>query len=147
MGYQLNVQLREGETLTRNWFNKGKVIDWVDADILEGGKASWACSGSLATRPPAGSATASWNTMCRWPAALSAAGPLAENLAATSEDRAAPAVHVKDAARPGVLVLRMPTSYVYVSGTLAFKAVVPQRRSVPFRSATTRAWTGRRSPT
>jgi hypothetical protein len=51
---------------------------------------------------------------------------LAENLAATSEDRAAPAVHVKDAARPATLVLRMPTSYVYVSGMLAMKAVVGQ---------------------
>ena len=49
---------------------------------------------------------------------------LAENLASTSEDGAAPAVHVKDAARPGLLVLRMPTSYIYVSGTLAFKAIV-----------------------
>ena len=36
MGYQLNVQLREGEKLTRNWSNKGKLIDWVDADIAGG---------------------------------------------------------------------------------------------------------------
>ena len=49
---------------------------------------------------------------------------MAENLASTGEDGAAPAVHVKSPARPGVLVLRMPTSYVYVSGTLAFKAIV-----------------------
>ncbi len=54
----------------------------------------------------------------------------ADNLAATNEDHAAPAVHVKDASQPGVLVLRMPSSYVYVSGTLAFKAVVGNGGSV-----------------
>ena len=75
MGYQLNVQLREGEKLTRNWSNKGKVIDWADADIMEGGKGILDLQRNLATRPPAGSATASWNTTCRWPAAGSAAGP------------------------------------------------------------------------
>src|SRR5205823_11984911 len=48
----------------------------------------------------------------------------AENLACTAEDRAVPAVHVKDAARDGVLVIRMPSSYVYLTGRAALEATV-----------------------
>jgi len=54
----------------------------------------------------------------------------AENLTSTSEDNAGPAMHVKDATHKGVYVLRMPSSYVYLSGTLAFKAVVGQGGSI-----------------
>jgi len=35
MGYELNVQLRVGERLTRNWFNKG-----LHVNMLEGGDQS-----------------------------------------------------------------------------------------------------------
>ena len=37
-------------------------------------------------------------------------------LAATSEDSPKPAVHAKDAEKPGVLEIRMPSSYVYLGG-------------------------------
>ena len=49
-----------------------------------------------------------------------------ENLASKAEDGAGPAVHVKDAARPGVLEIRMPCSYVYLGGELATDAVIGQ---------------------
>ena len=42
----------------------------------------------------------------------------AENLASKSEDGQGAAVHVKDADKPGVLVIREASSYVYLSGTL-----------------------------
>ncbi|MCS6862136.1 MAG: hypothetical protein NZT92_17670, partial [Abditibacteriales bacterium] len=48
----------------------------------------------------------------------------AENLACTAEDNLRPAVHVKDPRQPGVLEVRMPSSYVYLTGTLTFNAVV-----------------------
>jgi hypothetical protein len=49
----------------------------------------------------------------------------AENLLAKSEDGGnGPAVHVKDAASPGVLVVRMPSSYVYLGGELSFTPAV-----------------------
>ena len=32
MGYELNVQLRVGERLTRNWFNKGLHVNMFDGD-------------------------------------------------------------------------------------------------------------------
>jgi len=54
----------------------------------------------------------------------------ADNLACTAEDKAAPAVHVKDAAKDGGLIIRMPCSYVYVGGTLEFNAVVGEGGAV-----------------
>jgi hypothetical protein len=32
MGYRLNAQLRAGERLTRNWFNKGLYVNMLDGD-------------------------------------------------------------------------------------------------------------------
>ena len=125
MGYQLNVQLREGERLTRNWFNQGKVNGWTDADILQGGKHVLGLQRKLGDRAPGriGNGVLEY----RVPLASGAfrGGALeADNLASTAEDRAGPAVHVKDPARPGVLVLRMPSSYVYLSGSVSLKAAV-----------------------
>ncbi len=131
MGYQLNVQLREGEKLTRNWSNKNKLIDWVDADILEGGKNILALQRQLGDKTPGrvGNGISEYHVPLA-SGAFRGGALAADNLASTGEDGAAPAVHVKSPARPGVLVLRMPTSYVYVSGTLAFKAIVGDRGGV-----------------
>ena len=131
MGYQLNVQLREGEKLTRNWSNKGKFIDWVDADIAEGGKSILGLQRQLGDKAPGrlGNGVLEYHVPLA-SGAFRGGALAAENLAATGQDHAAPAVHVKDASQPGVLVLRMPSSYVYVAGTLAFKAVVPTGGSV-----------------
>lgn len=51
---------------------------------------------------------------------------LIDNIAAKADDNAAPAVHVKDPAKQGQLTIRMPTSYVYLSGAVTGKAVVGQ---------------------
>jgi len=57
------------------------------------------------------------------------AGALAaENVASRSEDNTGPALHVKDAARPGVLELRMPSSYVYLGGRIALEAAIAAPR-------------------
>ena len=53
----------------------------------------------------------------------------AENLVTKGEDGFSPAVHVKDGNKPGVLVLRMASSYVYLSGELMLD-VGMQRGSV-----------------
>jgi len=50
----------------------------------------------------------------------------ADNLACTAEDQQRPAVHVKEAAKPGVLEFGMPSSYVYRDGALTFSAAVGQ---------------------
>jgi hypothetical protein len=128
MGYELNVQLRVGERLTRNWFNKG-----LHVNLLEGGDQPL-------------TKDTSWLGMCRklgdvapgrigngtreYDVPLSDGdfrrGALtAENLATSREDNSSPAaVHVKDPAQPGVLILGMPSSYVYLSGQVSFESVV-----------------------
>ena len=125
MGYRLNVQLREGERLTRNWFNKGKVIDWTDADIMAGGARILGLQRKLGDKAPGriGNGVLEYDVPLA-DGAFRRGALTADNLACTAEDKAAPAVHVKDANKSGVLILRMPTSYVYLSGTVDLKAVV-----------------------
>ena len=127
MGYQLNVQLREGERLTRNWSNHGRVIDWTDADIMEGGKYILGLQRQLGDKAPGriGNGVLEYRVPLA-NGAFRGGALLADNLAATAEDQAAPALHVKDPARSGTLVLRMPSSYVYLTGTLAFTARLGQ---------------------
>ncbi len=121
MGYQLNVQLRDGEKITRNWFAGKSNIGGGDPVVFG------------ATRPPnltlqaqfgdkaparAGSGEMTYDV----PLATGAfrAGALqADNLATSTEEAGKPAVHVKDAAQAATLVIRFPSSYVYVSGCKA----------------------------
>jgi hypothetical protein len=126
MGYQLNVQLREGEKLTRNWSNKGRVIDWTDADILAG-KAPFALQRQLGDRAPGRIGNGTWEYDVPLAGAFLQGGALsAENVASVAQDKAAPALHVKDAAQKGVFVIRMPSSYVYLGGSVTCKAVIGQ---------------------
>ena len=134
MGYQVNVQLREGERLVRNWSNRGLHLQMGETDkagripqSLEGkiGEGPFRYSPKYGDLAPGriGNGVREYDV----PLASGAfrGGALrAENLAATAEDKRTPAVHVKDAAETGVLVIRMPSSYVYLGGELKFKAVV-----------------------
>ena len=130
VGYQVNVQLRPGERLTRNWSNKGLHVNLDGGGVPgclkgktgEGFQAFCAKYGDLAPgrlgngtldyEPPLGDGS------------IRLAALAAENLACKADDGAAPALHAKDAAQPATLVLRMPSSYVYLGGELAFKAAV-----------------------
>lgn len=131
MGYQVNVQLREGERLTRNWFNEGLHIN-----MDRGGRPTSALDGkvgegSMSYLPEFGDIAPGriGNGVHEYEVPLASGafrgGALvAENVASTSEDGISPALHVKDSAKPGAVVLRMPSSYVYLGGTLEFDAVV-----------------------
>ena len=130
MGYQVNVQLRPGEKLTRNWFNKGLHVN-LDHPEAPGSLKAKIGEGSFRHSPKwgdlapgrVGNGTLEYNV----PLATGEfrGGALrADNLAAKSEDQAAPAVHVKDAASPGVLDIRMPSSYVYLGGQMSFTPVL-----------------------
>ena len=79
MGYQLNVQLRAGEKLTRNWFNKGRVIDWTDADIMAG-QARFALQRQLGDRARVESATAPGSMTCLSPTPFSNRGPFVRRM-------------------------------------------------------------------
>src|SRR5262249_20906741 len=50
---------------------------------------------------------------------------VADNFATQKEDGKSPAAHVKDAAQPAVLEIRIPSSYVYLSGMGEGDAGVP----------------------
>ncbi len=136
-GYELNIQLRRGETLTRNWSNKGMDIDMdgkggrplclgvnIGEDFMSYSRALGDLAnqrvGNGTTRYQVGLADGSFRS-----GAL-----VADNLACTSEDKAAPAVHVRDGAAPAQLVLRMPSSYVYLGGTLAYDAVIGPKGAI-----------------
>jgi hypothetical protein len=136
MGYQLNVQLRAGEKLTRNWFNKGLHVD-MDAGhkmpdkLLKGKRDALGFQRKLGDLAPGRIGNGTLEYAVPLAGGQFRQGALqADNLACTAEDRAAPALHVKDPSRSGVLVLRMPCSYVYLGGQLAAKTVVPPGGSV-----------------
>ena len=148
MGYELNVQLRVGERLTRNWFNKGLHVNMLDGDdpgILKD-TSSLAMCRELGDVAPGriGNGTHEYDVPLadgefrlgrpdgREP------GHARRNRAAARPSRC------KDAAEPGVLVIGMPSSYVYLSGEVRLKAVVGRAARSPSPSATTTAWTGPR---
>jgi hypothetical protein len=142
-GYEVNIQLRRGETLVRNWSNQGLHVNMdaqkegpdcmsKDADFLRKAEA-WMgafdpklksrCNGRI------GNGTLSYVVPLA-DGGFRDGSLLAENLATTAEDKAPPTLHAKDAATPGVLVLRMPSSYVYLRGTLSAAAVVAKEGKI-----------------
>ena len=126
-GYQLNLQLRPGEKLTRNWFNKGLHVN-MDGGEAPGpmkGRDGLAQQAKLGDIAPGriGNGTLEYDVPLA-DGAFRGGALAAENLATKAEGAKEAAVTVKDAAKPGVLVLRMPSSYVYLGGELNFKAVV-----------------------
>lgn len=132
LGYQVNVQLRPGERLTRNWFHKGLHVNGVGGDgDAPGCLKEKIGSGSMAFLTQYGDLTRErvGSGVCEYDVPLADGGfrtavLAAENLAAKADDQAGPAVHVKDPAKPGILEIDMPTSYVYLTGELAMNAVV-----------------------
>ena len=120
-GYQVNLRLRAGERITRNWSNKGLHVN------MHGGGGTPGCINgktgvdSLRYTPGFGDLAPGrvGNGLHEYDVPLAAGafrgGALvAENLT----DEAA----VKDPSKPGVLVIRMPSSYVYLTGSLALAA-------------------------
>ncbi|MGD0092695.1 MAG: hypothetical protein ABSE73_22520 [Planctomycetota bacterium] len=130
-GYAVNVQLRPGERLTRNWSNKGLHVNGDGAGGAPGclngvpGERDMRYTPKHGDLAPGriGNGTHEYEVPLA-NGTFSSGALLAENLASQSEDHASPALHVKDAAQPGTLIIRMPSSYVYLGGEAAFKAVV-----------------------
>jgi hypothetical protein len=128
LGYKVNVQLREGEKLTRNWFNKGLHInmDQGDAgnfDLLKS-RRNLGFQQKLGDLAPGrvGNGTLEYDV------------PMADGKfrlgALTADNLDAKALRVADAAKSGVLVIRMPSSYVYLGGELSFKPVLGEGGSI-----------------
>jgi len=127
-GYRVNVQLRPGERLTRNWSNKGLHVNGKGGApgclTMQTGRDFLTYTPKYGDRAPGrvGNGTLEYNVPLAG-GAWRRAALLAENL----DDRA---VRVKDAAQPGRLVLRLPSSYVYLTGMLTLRATVGAGGSV-----------------
>jgi hypothetical protein len=127
-GYQVNVQLRKGERLTRNWSNKGLHVNGDGGPApgcLKGvvGKGDLRYSPRYGDLAPGrvGNGTHSYDVPLA-DGSFRGGALESRNLACRAEDGRPPAVHVKDSGDAGVLVLRLPSSYVYLGGRLSFKA-------------------------
>lgn len=131
-GYQVNIQLRPGERLTRNWFHQGLHVNGVLNDggapgclqeKVGQGALAYAVQYGDVTTERIGSGTLEYDLPLA-DGTFRSGVLAAENLACRAEDSRGPAVHVKDAGQPGVLEVRMPTSYVYLGGEAELEAVV-----------------------
>jgi hypothetical protein len=129
-GYQVNVQLRRGESLTRNWSNRGLHVNMQDGGA-PGCLKTAVGQGDLRYAPAHGDLApgriGNGTHVYEVPLAEGSfrAGALAvENLVTSKEVGAGPAVQVQNKDKPGVLILRMPSSYVYLGGELSFQAAV-----------------------
>jgi hypothetical protein len=125
-GYQVNVQLRKGEKLVRNWGHKGLHLEnkpgCLNLKPTEGGLAySSKMFGDL-SNGRIGNGTHEY-TVPVTTGAYRKGALLVENLADQS-------AQVKDAAKDGVLVIRMPSSYVYLSGQVALQSVIPTKGEI-----------------
>ncbi len=130
LGYQVNIQLRRGERLTRNWSNQGLHVN-LDKGDAPGCLKGRVGQDPLRYTPQFGDLAPGrvGNGTLEYDAPLAAshfrdALLSAENLAGESDDGKHPALHVKDTSQPGTFVLRMPSSYVYLSGVLTVKPVM-----------------------
>ena len=119
-GYEVNLQLRPGQTITRNWSNKGLHVNMLDGGTpgcLDGvvGKDQLRYCPKFGDLAPGriGNGTDRWEVPLD-AETLKAVALEADNLAGASNG----GIGVKDPARQGEFILRLPSSYVYVGGRL-----------------------------
>jgi len=132
VGYEVNVQLRPGETLTRNWSNKGLHVNMLDGGApgcLNGvvGQDQLRYSPALGDLAPGriGNGTDVWDVPLD-DARLKAGALRVDDLVADGRS-----IRVSDDARgAGELELRMPSSYVYLGGKISFDIFLNPRGSV-----------------
>ncbi|MCL2640086.1 MAG: hypothetical protein FWD53_04505, partial [Phycisphaerales bacterium] len=137
MGYKVNVQLRDGEKITRNWDHKG-----LHGMMKSGGKLPGAFDTKNAgrflsyqrnyqgDRAPgrAGNGVQEYDVPLA-NGAFRGGALLADNLQSKSEGAAA-AVAVKDASKEGTLIIRKPSSYLYMTGNIDMAPVVAAGGSI-----------------
>jgi hypothetical protein len=130
MGYQVNVQLRPGEKLTRNWGNKGLHINmaleedppWLAFKPGEGPMAYTPRYGDLAPGR-VGNGLLEYEVPVGDPGLRDSAWRY-ENLKARAAGQPGPLLTLDDPTRPGILEIRMTSSYVFLSGLMHLKAEV-----------------------
>jgi hypothetical protein len=131
MGYEVNIQLRPGERLTRNWSNKGLHINQDGAGANPGSLTEKTGQGQLLyaaklgdlSNQRIGNGTAEYRVPVG-STALKNSALTYTNWAVTDGGKNQPALQVEKGTEPGVLELDLPSSYVYLDGTAKLNAVV-----------------------
>jgi len=131
IGYEVNIQLRPGEKITRGWTNEGHHVNEIDGgkDITKDSSLGYAAKwGDLNTTARIGNGTITYDL----PLANGKfkTGMLTVDNLVSKAEAAGPAVHVKDSAKPSTLIFRMPSSYVYLGGMLNLNAAIPSGGSI-----------------
>ncbi len=129
-GHAINIQLRKGERIVRNWSNQGTALplpegmppDFLKLKVGEGVLAYSATLGDLGNGR-IGHGRHEYNVPLA-DGSFRGGALLAENLASTADDKATPALHLQDAAKPGTLIFRMSSGYLFLTGAATLKAVV-----------------------
>jgi hypothetical protein len=132
-GYQVNVQLRAGERITRNWSHEGLHVNMDSGDapgamkekVGEGGLRYSPKYGDLAPGR-VGNGTHEYDVPLA-NGAFRGGALLVENIAPATE---APKLRVQNPTEPGVLVIRMPSSYVYLGGELTMDLAIASAGAV-----------------
>jgi hypothetical protein len=117
-GYRLNLQLRPGERIVRNWSNKGLHVNMKEGGA-PGALTAKVGEGSFVYTPKYGDLAPGrvGNGRHEWDVPLKKLKSVALEL-----DNLDDAGRVKDASKPGVVVLRNASSYVYLGGALSLGA-------------------------
>jgi hypothetical protein len=124
-GYEVNIRLRQGERLTRNWSNKGLHVN------MNGGGGEPGCmkmktgQDSLRYTPKDGDIAPGRVGNGTLEYDMPVATPAYRGGAFSTDNLEDGRARVKDASKPGVLVVRMPSSYVYLTGRLKFTSSGP----------------------
>lgn len=131
MGYQVNVQLRPGERLTRNWSNKGLHVD-ADKGTKPDALTAKVGQGGLRYAPKFGDLAPGriGNGLHEYTPPLASGAFLASTLDAENVTNGESGVRLNDAAKSGSFVVRMPSSYVYLTGELSAAAKVESGGSI-----------------
>ena len=136
-GYQVNIQLRPGERLTRNWLNKGVTVNTANKEE-KGSNPGCVNSDDPSTKSFMAFLKRDYGDMAPGRVGCGTLEydlPLAdgtfrsgalkvENIACKADDNSAPAIHAKDPEKPAFFELAMPTSYVCLGGRIKLNAVV-----------------------
>ncbi len=123
LGYQLNVQLRPGESITRNFFSRGREFtnnanEKYYSELLD--RKRLGIQTTLGDKAPGriGDGTLTW-TVPMNDQQLARCALASDNLQTT-----AAGLGPADPATPASFVLRFPSSYVYVKGAAQLNALV-----------------------
>jgi len=131
MGYHVNVRLRPGEKLIRNWSNKGLFVNMDGTGGVPGslkatiGRGNWAYCTKFGDLAPGrvGNGELIYNVPLD--VSLERTAWRFENLSLE-----AGTLRAKDDTKQGILEIRNPCSYVYLRGEMTLDATVAQGGSV-----------------